>query len=101
MCSHAPGRGLLPVKGLPVKDAARIAHLGLAVRLKERARTGAIGVPLPPNFFCMPFSALHAPTGSYPMQPVRTVHLGEACITPSGAGQMFQHKYCVGVVSRS
>ena len=43
-----------------MKDAARIAHFGLAVRLKDRERTGAMGSPLPPNFFCMPFSALHA-----------------------------------------
>ena len=57
--SHKPGRGLLLAKGLPVKDAARIAHFGLAVRLLERERTGAMGVPLAANFFCIPFNALH------------------------------------------
>ena len=56
---HKPGRGLLLAKGLPVKDAARIAHFGLAVRLLERDRTGAMGVPLAANFFCIPFNALH------------------------------------------
>lgn len=50
--------GLLAANGLPVKEAARIAHFGLAVRLRDRERAGPRGGPLPPNFFCMPFSVL-------------------------------------------
>ncbi len=67
--SHKPGTGLLLAKGLPVNDAARIAHFGLAVRLLERERTGAMGVPLAANFFCIPFNALHGSGHVMHLQP--------------------------------
>ena len=71
--SHAPGRGLLAEKGLPVKDAARIAHCGLPpARLPDRDRTAAMGIPLPPNFFCIPFSALqetHTSISAWQLHP--------------------------------
>ena len=79
--SHAPGMGLLPAKGLPVKDAARIAHFALAVRLRERERTGAMGGPFPLLFFCMPFSALHGVRSSTSVRHAMMACCIELCIT--------------------
>ena len=66
-----------------MKDAARIAHFGLAVRLRDRKRTGAMGGPLAPNFFCMPFSALHGARIIHQSQ--RHCGTAELCIAVSSA----------------